>query len=242
MLSSLTDFFLPETSTPAESGPRKSYIRGPVDAPPMKIELKRASSLAVPETHRSFPEAIEVAIDPLALRHSPQTRPHGSPGPSRHSPDSISPEARNSNFSFTEPRAMVPLFLEGDSRLTTDSGSAWSSETSSTTAKQRLPKPSTIWPFEEAITSRRSVHVPNLPDYIVEGLEVRGWGEPAREAVIIPVVVDDQDLPCAVVVLGLNSSRGYDSEYPNWVDLLRLSLNALMTAAKGREADLIRAE
>lgn len=228
-----------ETGAPVENGPRTSYIRRLVDDLPMKIELRRASTVAIPESHRSFPHTIEVVIEPMAFRHSPKTHSHGSPGATYHSSDSSLPDMRSTSFSMLDSKAVYSPATEGDLRPTTESASVWSSDNSSATAIQN---PAVMWPFEEAIVSRRPVHVPNLPGYVVEGLEMRGWGEPAREAVVIPVVVDDANLPCAVLVMGLNSRRGYDSEYESWIDLVRLSLNSLMTAVKGREADLIRAE
>lgn len=109
-------------------------------------------------------------------------------------------------------------------------------------AAQKIPESAVIWPFAAAFSSRGTVHVPNIPDYVVEGFELRGWGEHAKEAIVIPIVVDDTDIPAAVLVMGLNSRRPYDDDYASWIDLFRLSLNALLTAVKGREADLIRAE
>lgn len=229
----------PETGAPIESGPRTSYIRRPFDDPPMKIELRRASTVAIPESHRSFPHTIEVAIEPMAFRHSPKTHSHGSPGATYHSSESSLPDMRSTSFSLLDSKALCSSATEGDLKPATESASVWSSDNSSATTIQN---PAVMWPFEEAIISRRPVHVPNLPGYVVEGLEIRGWGEPAREAVVIPIVVDDANLPCAVLVMALNSRRGYDTEYESWIDLVRLSLNSLMTAVKGREADLIRAE
>lgn len=99
-----------------------------------------------------------------------------------------------------------------------------------------------LWPFAEVLVSRRPVHVPALPNYVVEGFEIRGWGEPAREAVLIPITVEGTELPAAVLVMGLNSRRPYDEEYQNFIDLFRLSMNSLLFAIRGRQADLIRAE
>lgn len=118
------------------------------------------------------------------------------------------------------------------------------SNPTSNSADSKAPtsRSSCIWPFDAAFSSRRPIHVPNIPDYVVEGFDLRGWGEPAREAVVIPITVDDADLPVAVLILGLNSRRPYDADYEGWIELTRLSLNSLLTAVKGREADLKRAE
>lgn len=113
---------------------------------------------------------------------------------------------------------------------------------SSDTIMQKSYNESIIWPFEAAFSTRRAVLVDDVSDYMVEGFETRGWGEPARQAVVIPIYIDNNELPSAIVVMGLNSRRPYDKDYSDWIDLTRLSLNSLLTAVKGREADAIRAE
>ena len=82
----------------------------------------------------------------------------------------------------------------------------------------------------------------DLPVSAIEGFELRGWGEHAREAVVIPIGSEDSDWPNCILILGLNTRRPYDKEYNNWIELLHLSLNSLLTAVKGREADITRAE
>lgn len=99
-----------------------------------------------------------------------------------------------------------------------------------------------FWPFAEALASRETVHIPALPGYVVEGFENRGWDEPAREAVLIPISVEGAYHPAAVLVLGLNSRRPYDEEYQNFIDLFRLAMSSLLFAVRRREADVIRAE
>lgn len=113
---------------------------------------------------------------------------------------------------------------------------------SSDTVVQKNFHHSIIWPFEEAFSTRRAVPMEDISDYVVEGFEIRGWGEPARQAVVIPIYVDNNELPSAIIVMGLNSRRPYDKDYSDWIDLTRLSLNSLLTAVKGREADALRAE
>jgi hypothetical protein len=98
-----------------------------------------------------------------------------------------------------------------------------------------------FWPFAEAFASRTAMHVPSVPSYVTDGFERRCWQEHAREAVIVPLVSDDSDVPDCLLVLGLNSRLTYGEQYMGWIDLLRISLNALLTAVRGREADVTRA-
>ncbi|THH05145.1 hypothetical protein EW145_g5011 [Phellinidium pouzarii] len=230
----------------SSSRPRTSYLRQSVDDSPVKIELRCAGTVGVPESHPSVPQIHQVYLDPVTLRPSATLRSKSSsPVPSYNSQDSAS-DLRTSTSNSTAATA-VPL--NGLGIHVHSSGSPVPSATSTssigsggTTGVQKIPESAVIWPFAAAFSSRGTVHVPNIPDYVVEGFELRGWGEHAREAIVIPIVVDDTDIPAAVLVMGLNSRRPYDDDYASWIDLFRLSLNALLTAVKGREADLIRAE
>lgn len=136
------------------------------------------------------------------------------------------------------------FYSSGENGSHVSSDATGSSGFSSETVVPERPRmrPDRMWPFDEVFSTRRAVHVENIPDYVVEGFEVRGWGEPAREAVVIPIVADNAELPSALLILGLNSRRPFDKDYSDWIDLTRLSLNSLLTAVKGREADISRAE
>lgn len=101
-----------------------------------------------------------------------------------------------------------------------------------------------FWPFADVFAANAAVHIPHLPAYVVQGFDARGWGEQAREAVMIPLTdstVANGTVPSCVIVLGLNSRRSYDGAYRSWMDLVRMSLNSLLEAVKGREADIARA-
>ncbi|TDL18928.1 hypothetical protein BD410DRAFT_792720 [Rickenella mellea] len=160
--------------------------------------------------------------------------------------------------SSPEPISSAPSLLErlSDSSVSSNSSIRTSTSASSATVTPASvtgsshssptstsdPSPRSLWPFIEAFTSRRAVHAAHLPPHITEGFAPRGWGEIAREAVVIPIAADDADVPGAVLILGLNSRRPYDDDYASWIDLTRVSLNALLTAVKGRESDALRAE
>ncbi|VDB99941.1 unnamed protein product [Peniophora sp. CBMAI 1063] len=101
-----------------------------------------------------------------------------------------------------------------------------------------------FWPFADVFAANAAVHVPHIPAYVVQGFDARGWNEQAREAVLIPLTdstVANGTVPSCVIILGLNSRRSYDAHYRSWMDLVRMSLNSLLEAVKGREADIARA-
>lgn len=197
--------------------------------------------------HPSVPQTLDLALDPMRIRPSPQARAQaGSPVPSMRSQESTATAMPQEGTRCSTPSSSVRELtvggtsFNGGNNSTPGSGSSGSGKSGNTAPK--IPESAVLWPFTEALATRRPVHVPSLPDYAIEGFEVRGWGEHAREAVVIPVVVDDSDIPVAVLVVGLNSRRSYDEDYAKWIDLFRLGMSALLTAVKGREADLIRAE
>ena len=191
---------------------------------------------------------MEVVVDPSKVRPSPQ--PHAevaSPVPSLRSQDSAgtvlpheetrSPTSLSSGHAFTADTSGSGGSFSG---YTSRRGSVRSENTGAGT--MRTLENANLWPFAEVFATRRPVHVPSLPDYAVDGFQLRGWGEPAREAIIIPICAEETDIPAAVLVMGLNSRRPYNDDYATWIDLFRLAMNSMITAVKGREADLIRAE
>ncbi|KAL5490593.1 hypothetical protein ACEPAI_5427 [Sanghuangporus weigelae] len=234
-------------STSPTNIPRTSYLRKTFHDSPMTIKLTCAGTVGVPMPHPSVPQTVDFVIDPLRINPSPRPRPQtASPVPSFSSQDSTvttvpHEEAHSSTPSNPSARALTAISFAslGGSN---SRGSSVRSVNSSTRSIRRIQESAIFWPFAEAFATRLPVHVANLPDYVVEGFELRGWGEHAREAIVIPICVEDADVPGAMLVLGLNSRRPYDADYANWIDLFRLTMNAMLTAVKGREADLIRAE
>lgn len=229
------------------NNPRTSYIRSPVEDPSIRIRLTCAGAVGVPMPHHSVPPIVEIAVDPLKIRPSPQSRAQSaSPVPSFRSQDSSATakpgeQVRSSTPSNPPARALTVSASASVIGANSGNGSGSSGSTDSGAA-HKIPESAVLWPFAEVFATRRPVHIPALPDYAIEGFELRGWGEPAREAIVIPIVVEEADIPVAVLVMGLNSRRPYDEDYANWIDLFRVSMNAMLTAVKGREADLIRAE
>jgi hypothetical protein len=67
-----------------------------------------------------------------------------------------------------------------------------------------------MWPFPEAFQTKKAVYVEPLPKSLVQNYEVRGWGDAPRAAVVIPIAGDGDELPLAVLILGVNTRRPYD--------------------------------
>ncbi|KZT38755.1 hypothetical protein SISSUDRAFT_1046495 [Sistotremastrum suecicum HHB10207 ss-3] len=47
------------------------------------------------------------------------------------------------------------------------------------------------WNLQTVFQTRQPVHIPHLPPEVLSGLEKRGWGEHPREAVVVPIVVEE---------------------------------------------------
>lgn len=75
------------------------------------------------------------------------------------------------------------------------------------------------WPFEEACLRREPVLVEL--DSLAESLVPRGWEDPPRYAVVIPIMVDAaQTVPQAVLVFGVNPRSVYDDLHATFFSLL----------------------
>jgi hypothetical protein len=61
------------------------------------------------------------------------------------------------------------------------------------------------WPFQEAIAHRKPIFMGDLKGRD-EGFEVRGWDEPARVAVVIPILIDETRVK-SVLIVSLNPRR-----------------------------------
>ncbi|KAL5528950.1 hypothetical protein ACEPAG_4924 [Sanghuangporus baumii] len=227
--------------------PRTSYVQKTLHDSPMTIKLTCAGTVGIPMPHPSVPQTIDFVINPLRKNPSPRPRPQtASPVPSFSSQDSTVttvPHEETHSSTPSNPSALALTAIPSGSLSGSNSrSSSVRSANSSTRSIRKIQESAIFWPFAEAFANRLPVRVSNLPDYVVEGFELRGWGEHAREAIVIPICVEDTDVPGAMLILGLNSRRPYDADYANWIDLFRLAMNAMLTAVKGREADLIRAE
>lgn len=65
----------------------------------------------------------------------------------------------------------------------------------------------------------------SLPPALLEGIKWRGFGDPCREAVIIPVRPTNAENVLAFLVLGINPRRFYDTQYKAFINLLNSQLS-----------------
>ncbi|KAF2447736.1 aerobic respiration control sensor protein arcB [Karstenula rhodostoma CBS 690.94] len=82
--------------------------------------------------------------------------------------------------------------------------------------------------FREAMRTREPTIIKrrngSLPDELTEGIEWRGYGDPCKEAIIIPVRPTNNENIFAFLLLGVNPKRAYDEEYKAFVYLLNRQL------------------
>ncbi|KAJ4354374.1 uncharacterized protein N0V89_006109 [Didymosphaeria variabile] len=82
--------------------------------------------------------------------------------------------------------------------------------------------------FREAMRTREPtiLHRRNgsLPDQLTEGIEWRGYGDPCKEAIIIPVRPTNSENVFAFLLLGVNPRRAYDEEYNAFINMLNRQL------------------
>ncbi|KAG8887410.1 hypothetical protein FRB98_009674 [Tulasnella sp. 332] len=145
----------------------------------------------------------------------------------------------------TQPRPASPGSTVLGRTLTEESHTVVSSD-SEDIESENLSAMEPQWPFFDIFSVRRPVYVQNLPPSIAAdprfGHRDGGFNDTPREAVIIPVATDDDEVPAAVMIIGLNTRRPYDTEQRTWISLLRVSLSYTLTAALGREAEVKKAE
>lgn len=82
--------------------------------------------------------------------------------------------------------------------------------------------------FREAMRTREAtiLHRRNgtFPDELTEGIEWRGYGDPCKEAIIIPVRPTNGENISAFLLIGVNPRRAYDDEYKAFIYMLNRQL------------------
>jgi hypothetical protein len=201
------------------------------------VELTLRSTVGIPVGHASMPQNQTLLFDSTSLHPSiRETTLHTPLPPSPLSTDATFSPFGPSTFRDKSRRSSSPHSSSGSVRT-----SIRGPISSSHSAASGWSAAASFWPFADAFAARGAVHVPYLPAYVVDGFATRCWGEHAREAVIIPLKSEGSNAPSCLLVLGLNSRLPYGRGYRAWIDLVRLSLGALLTAVQGREADVTRA-
>jgi PAS domain-containing protein len=82
--------------------------------------------------------------------------------------------------------------------------------------------------FREAMRTRSPTQLQTrdstLPEFLLEGIEWRGFEEPCREAIICPVRPTTGENVLGFLLLGVNPRRPYDDEYRSFMDMLNRQL------------------
>ncbi|KZV71818.1 hypothetical protein PENSPDRAFT_650380 [Peniophora sp. CONT] len=213
---------------------------------PYKIRLALSGTVGVPEGHASIPTAQSLYLNTKTLASTGQTEDNL---PSVSQSEFEDMQSTQDGFPSVAPstyrdksNSSVGSSVASFRLHTLEAPAAASAAGTGSNTSQSVT--SSFWPFADVFAAGGAVHVPHLPAYVVQGFEARGWGEQAREAVLIPLTdstVANGTVPSCVILLGLNSRRSYDAAYRSWMDLVRMSLNSLLEAVKGREADIARA-
>ncbi|KAL1672325.1 hypothetical protein EV122DRAFT_271710 [Schizophyllum commune] len=198
---------------------------------PVSCTMELAGTVGVAPDHPAFPETMEISLD---SHNSPQL---GSNFTSQHTSQPPSPMydyATTANIMNATMNTFDPL-----PPLQSPSSTVGSADTGRSGRRRRVDTP---WPFEDAARLRIPILVPTLEESLVEGIERRAWGDRPRQAIVLPVGIDADDTPRAMLVLGLNTRRPYDESYQESVEFMRVTLGSALHAVLAREEDSIRAQ
>jgi PAS domain S-box-containing protein len=82
--------------------------------------------------------------------------------------------------------------------------------------------------FREAMRTREPTTLQTrdgtLPEYLLEGIDWRGYGDACKEAIIFPVRPTNGDSVFAFLLIGINPRRAYDEEYKAFAAMLNRQL------------------
>ncbi|KAK3363394.1 hypothetical protein B0T25DRAFT_39636 [Lasiosphaeria hispida] len=70
----------------------------------------------------------------------------------------------------------------------------------------------------------------SLPRALLEGLQWRGFGDPCRAAVIVPIRPTKEENVMGLLLLGLNPRRPYDNDYRQYISLLSQKLTTSLAS------------
>ncbi|ODN83508.1 hypothetical protein L202_01642 [Cryptococcus amylolentus CBS 6039] len=183
------------------------------------VNVSLVGSVGIPENHPSTPSNVSFPL--RHRRRSSTTRfsqgdISSSPALSMHS-SSVSNTGKANLGTFPRP------------------GASFDSSKS-----EGHPAPETeSWPLREALQCRRLVLVEDVTE-LIKDFNVRVWDELPSAAVVVPISSDsDEEVPNAVLVLGLNIRRPFDEDYESWIvsAFLRLQLASGIAAVHSYEVE-----
>lgn len=78
--------------------------------------------------------------------------------------------------------------------------------------------------FREALTTPHPLlletETGSLPKFLIDGLQWRGFGDPCRAAVVLPIRPTKLEDTMGLLLIGLNPRRPYDNDYRQYISLL----------------------
>ena len=96
------------------------------------------------------------------------------------------------------------------------------------------------WPIARALATRQCIVIDDCSE-LVAGFPLRQWDALPDSAVVIPFCGEaSSSMPTAVMVLGLNLQCPFDSDYEDWVFVLRAHLTSSLSSVKAIEAEQAR--
>ena len=100
--------------------------------------------------------------------------------------------------------------------------------------------------FREAIltTEPTMLNIKNgtLPKSLLQGIEWRGYEDPCREAIILPLRPTSADNVYALLLLGINPRRAYDQEYRSFTAMLNRQIAASLASVLLFEDEMRRSK
>jgi len=183
------------SSSPSRTRPKR-------EGNPSLIRLRFAGGVGVPADHPSAPETLTLTCpssasdigamlaDAFPSQATPQTTPR--------SPD-VSTLSAPSDTSAAIVRKPLPRLL-GDHAVASGPGSG----------TQQLK--GSQWPFMDVLATRQPVLVEDIGS-LISGYPVRIWDALPDRAVLLPITRNSEDMPTAVLVLGLSCRIDFDEDY-----------------------------
>jgi PAS domain S-box-containing protein len=97
------------------------------------------------------------------------------------------------------------------------------------------------WPLARVMAEGQPERVLNL-EGTFEDLPAEPWGEPAHQAMVLPMARPGMDRPTGVLVLGISPRRAFDESYQGFFQLLAGHIATTVANARAYEEEKARAE
>lgn len=112
-----------------------------------------------------------------------------------------------------------------------DTSASSTSASSTTLTMNSGGRDAEIWPFKEALQSRKPIYLSELQDRTA-GFEPRGWPDASTSAVIVPILGDNDLEPQAVFVFGRNPRRPWSESESQFLQLLAKQLSTGISSTR----------